>query len=239
VKLMERLKLAAFQALLCVGHNPRYEMRRAMLTAARDGNLARLARETGIRQETLEWQRDSGLDNPAYRFERDQGLLSYLVAHAGELKGCSWLDVGADTGAVSVYLSEIFQSTNFALCDVTVPARTNFPVREIDGTRLDYERDSFDLVFFSYVLHHASENTISLLRDAHRIARRHVIVAEDPKVTETDYRWAYQDDPRGTFRGLKEWRDLFALLGFALVHDEPLDCRGHSRHFFLLAPNKT
>ena len=93
-------------------------------------------------------------------------------------------------------------------------------------------------MFFSYVLHHAGENTISLLRDAHRIARRHVIVAEDPKVTETDYRWAHQDDRRGTFRGLKEWRDLFALLGFALVHDEPLDCRGHSRHFFILAPNK-
>jgi SAM-dependent methyltransferase len=238
MRITERLKLAVFQRLLFLDHNPRYEVRRAMLNAARNGDLARLARETGIRQETLEHQRESGLDNPAYRFERDRGLLSYLIAHAAELKGCSWLDVGANTGAVNVYLSEILQSTDFALCDVTVPPRTNFPVRKIDGTRLDYEPDSFDLVLFNYVLHHASDNAISLLRDAHRIARRYVIVTEDPKITEADHHWAYQDDRRGTYRGLKEWRELFAMLGFALVHDEPLDCRGHSRHFFLLAPSK-
>jgi len=49
------------------------------------------------------------------------------------------------------------------------------------------------------MLHHASEKAISLLRGAHRIAWRYVILAENPKVTEADQRWAYQDDRRSTF----------------------------------------
>ena len=207
------------------------------LNAKRHGDLARLANETGISLETLVHQLDIGLDNPAYRFKRDAALFAYFLAEANRLRGCSWLDVGADTGAVSLYLSEILRSTDFTLCDVHTPPRSNFPVRHIDGTRLDYPDRSFDLVLFSYVLHHAADNTIQLLRDARRIARRNVIVAEDPKETEADRRWAYQDDPGGIFRGLREWRALFTLLGFSIVHEAPLSHHAHSRHLFVLAPD--
>jgi SAM-dependent methyltransferase len=236
--LVERMKRAIFYCLLCFGRSPKYEIRLAELRLKHDSDLSEVAQATGIRLETLTQQRDAGLDNPAYRFHRDRALLSYIVSHVDELRGCSWLDVGAGTGAVSVYFSEILKSSAFELCDVNVATRTNFPVRQIDGMTLDYGRNSFDLVLFSYVLHHAGDNAIPLLRDAHRITRKLVIVAEDPKETLSDCVWAYQDDKRGTFRGRKEWLELFSMLGFSVAHEHPLDCQGHSRHLFVLAPHK-
>jgi SAM-dependent methyltransferase len=149
------------------------------------------------------------------------------------------LDVGADSGALSVYLSAMLDSENFELCDVELAPRSNFPVRKTAGTHLEYVDNSFDLVLFCYVLHHAGENTIQLLQDAHRIARKYVIVLEDPKETDNDCLWAYVHDRRGTFRGLKEWRDMFSAIGFSLIYEKELDGDPHTRHFFLLAPKKT
>ena len=139
---------------------------------------------------------------------------------------------------MSLYLSEILDSTNFELCDITVAASFKLPVKKIAGTPLDYESNSLISSFFSYILHHAADNTIQLLRDAHRIARKYVVVTEDPKETQDDYLWAYMHDRGGTFRGRKEWRELFSTLGFSVVYEKALDCQPHSRHFFLLAPNK-
>jgi ubiquinone/menaquinone biosynthesis C-methylase UbiE len=160
------------------------------------------------------------------------------VSNAERFKGFSWLDVGAGTGAMSLYLSEIFESTDCELCDVTIPPQSNAPVKHIEGTRLDYQSNSFDIVFFSYILHHAADNTISLLRDAHRIARRYVVVTEDLKDTAADCLWAYTHDERGAFRGRKEWKELFSLTGFSIVYETPLDGHVHSREFFLLTPIK-
>ena len=234
--LKERVKRIALWGLLCFDDSPKYQVRFAELRFKHDGDLSQVGRATGIKLETLQHQRDEDLDNPSYRFHRDSAFFSYLATRAEDLKGCSWLDVGADTGALSVYVSEILNSSDFALCDVHTPRKSNFPVRRIDGTRLDYADASFDLVFFSYVLHHAGDDAIPLLRDAHRIARRYVIVLEDPKETDADCRWAYQDDRRGTYRGRTEWLALFSAMGFSLILEEPLDCYGHSRHLFVLAP---
>ena len=136
------------------------------------------------------------------------------------------------------YLTESLGSSEFELCDRVPASRSNFPVKKVNGTSLDYPSKSFDLVFFSYVLHHAADDAIQLLRDAHRIARKFVIVTEDPKETHDDYLWAYVHDKRGTFRGTKEWIDLFSALGFSVVHQAKLDGVPHSRHFFLLAPHE-
>lgn len=203
-----------------------------------DRDLSSVADNMGVRVETLRRQYEQNLDNPSYRYDRDTALFSFLRGERVRLEGSSWLDVGADTGAMSVYLSEILKSNTFELCDVNAASRTNFPVRKIEGVALDYESNSFDLVLFIYVLHHAGNNAIQLLRDAHRIARKLVIVAEDPKDTDRDCRWAYQDDQRGTFRGQKEWKELFTLLGYYTVLEQPLDCHVHSRHLFVLAPNE-
>jgi Methyltransferase domain len=236
--LIELIKRVILDVALCFVRAPNLKVHSLYLKFKHAGDLSEISERYGIRLTTLQQQKDMGLDNPAYRFHRDESFFSYFASHAESLKGSSWLDVGADRGAVSLYLSEILDSTNFELCDVTLAPRCNFPVKQITGTQLDYECNSFDLVLFSYVLHHAADDTIQLLRDAQRIARKYVVVTEDPKETEADYFWAYAHDKRGTFRGRKEWRQLFSITGFSLVHEKALNCEVHSRHFFLLAPNK-
>ena len=178
--LIERILRSIFNLVLRFSRNPNIELASLNLKFKHEGDLSKISKQYRIRLETLQHQKDVGLDNPAYRFLRDVGFFSYFVAHADSLRGCSWLDVGAGTGVASLYLSEILGSTNFELCDVSVAVRSSFPVKQIDGTHLDHESNSFDLVFFSYVLHHAGDKTIQLLRDAHRIARRYVVVTEDP-----------------------------------------------------------
>lgn len=235
MSLTEHAKRAVLSALVQIRHNPRHAVLLEGLQWRHCGQLEPIAAHYGIALETLAHQRDQGLDNPAYRFARDAGLFDYLHAHREALHGASWLDVGAGTGALSVYLSEMLVSSAFTLCDVITPARANAPVRRIDGNGLDYADKSHDLVFFNYVLHHAADHTIALLNDARRIARRYVIITEDPKERVADCVWAYAHDRRATFRGLCEWRALFALMGFRLVYELPLQSRVHSRHLFVLA----
>jgi SAM-dependent methyltransferase len=238
IYLTDCLKKLAFRILLCFRRNPTYRLKLTILKFKHKGDLLPTSHKFGIPLNVLRQQRNMGLDNPAYRFHRDAAFFLHFISQAETLNGCSWLDVGAGTGAMSVYLSNILRSTNFELCDVHPPAHSNFPVKRIDGTHLDYGSNSFDLVFFNYVLHHAADNTISLLRDAHRIARRYVVITEDPKETVQDCLWAYKHDDRGTFRGLKEWKELFTLVGFSTVFETALDDHVHRRHFFLLVPNK-
>jgi hypothetical protein len=237
--LVERGKRLVFNSLLLFGQNPVYEAKSWILKLKHESDLQPFAKRFNIRLETLERQRESGLDNPAYRFTRDEGFFAYMAANADRFRGCSWLDVGADTGALSLYLSEMFQSTRFDLCDLNVPSKTNFPVKRFDGSHLDHTDNSYDLVLFSYVLHHAADDAIPLLRDAHRIARRYVVVMEDPKETVDDCLWAYAHDKKGTFRGKKEWRELFDVMGYTVAHEETLNPYVHNRHFYLLQPRKS
>ena len=116
----------------------------------------------------------------------------------------------------------MLDSKSFKLIDINIAPKTNFPVLKFDGKHLSYGTGSFDLVFFTYVLHHAADNAITLLEDAHRIARRHVIVLEDPKETEDDYRWAYKHDRSGTFAVALEWLKLFDLLKYDVIHEAAL-----------------
>ncbi len=208
---------------------------RARMLDHRDDDLAEYATRWGIRPPTLDRMLREGLDTPGYRFRRDAAFYDYFASRT-DLQGTSWLDVGAHSGCVDAYLSDMLNATALELCDVDVVPKTAYPVRQIDGTRLDYPDGSFDLVFFTYVLHHAADHTLPLLRDAHRIARRHVVVLEDPKETEQDYRWAYRHDKAATFRGLREWRELFDVLGFDVAYEAPLSDDIHSRHLYVLTP---
>jgi SAM-dependent methyltransferase len=210
---------------------------RALVAKHRHDDITSFVSAHGIKPETVERMSSEGLDNPGYRFHRDGPFYDYFFDRT-DLRGASWLDVGADTGCVDAYLADMLDSSDFELCDLNVATNTAFPVRRFDGTSLDYAEDSFDLVFFSYVLHHAADNTIGLLRDAHRIARKHVVVLEDPKETEDDYRWAYAHDRAATFRGSAEWQDLFGLLGFDVQHEASLGSDIHSRSLYVLTPRQ-
>jgi SAM-dependent methyltransferase len=238
--LVGRATRTAFDVAATVYPHPSLKWRAMDLKFRQEADLSEIARRYGVRTETLTKQLQSGCDNPGLRFHRDAGFFDFIRSQIEDLTGSSWLDVGADTGALTAYLSDMLGSNHFELIDVDHGDRSSkrwnadFSIRIFDGTHLKYADGSFDLVILSYVLHHAADSTIPLLQDAKRIARKYVFVLEDPKDTSDDYEWAYTHDKKGTFRGHREWLALFRTLNLEIVHDEPLSCEIHSRHFYAL-----
>ena len=113
-------------------------------------------------------------------------------------------------------------------------------MRTFDGRTLELEDGSYDVALLTYVLHHAAGDTISLLKEAKRVARKYVVVLEDVIDSEDDAKNAFAHDPRGTFRHRTEWDALFDLLGFDVVAHGPCNSNGlaafrHTMEFWVLA----
>ena len=86
---------------------------------------------------------------------------------------------------------------------------------------------SVHLVLFNWVLHHAADAAIPLLREARRVVRRggRIVVVEDlkgdKKASRSHQANAHPGCEAGcAFRGADEWRELFALLGLTIVSEQ-------------------
>jgi hypothetical protein len=94
------------------------------------------------------------------------------------------------------------------------------------GTPLPYRANRFDTVLLETVLHHAAEHTLQLLAEAARVARRHVIVAEDvlDRRASIDVVQSYRaHDPWAVYRSTKEWVALVEGHGLRLRRLVALD----------------
>ena len=88
------------------------------------------------------------------------------------------------------------------------------------GRALPYARAAFDLVVVETVLHHAAEDALRVFNESARVARRHVLVAEDvlDRRASLDVLETYRrHDPRALYRSSDEWVALGLLLGLRLV----------------------
>ena len=190
---------------------------------------------------------------------RDEFFLRELATRFGASR-LSLVDVGAGTGTLSAIVAAVLDSPELRLVDID-NTETNkglgsnaaalfsrsfdafsakHPVQTFDGRTLDFDDDQYDVALLTYVLHHAAGDTIQLLQEAKRVARRYVIVLEDVIDTEDDAKNAFAHDPRGTFRHRKEWDALFDLLGFDVVARGPCNGGGlaafrHTMEFWVLA----
>jgi SAM-dependent methyltransferase len=87
------------------------------------------------------------------------------------------LDVGSGDGLLAREIGVRLPGLVFTGVDI-VPRREAFiPVALFDGERLPFDDDSFDVVMFVDVLHHAT-NQRQLLVEAARVAREQVIVKD-------------------------------------------------------------
>jgi len=153
------------------------------------------------------------------------------------------LDVGGGHGVLGDHARNVTMNdgVDWECVDVTESARC----AAFDGQSLPHATSSKDMVIFNYVLHHAADDTIPLLVDAKRVANKYVVVVEDLKGEIVDHaNQNFEHEWHGTFRGPKEWRALFSLLGFRLVHEanpEPL-CSPYGFHvdraLYVLEPTK-
>lgn len=136
--------------------------------------------------------------------------------------GSSVLDVGAGTGEIGLYLQSKYELVCSGV-DVVKPEANKYamgrkgdrreflPIEIFDGASLPVPSGSKDVVLFNAVLHHAANNTLGLVKEAARVARRFIVVLEDlhvPGHHGIDRR-NFDHDPNGIFRTLWEWLRLF------------------------------
>lgn len=126
------------------------------------------------------------------------------------------LDVGGGNGQLHQNLRDEWPADSFTYDCIDVHASGR--CKQYNGQSLPYEDNSKDLVVFKYVLHHAADNTLGLLREASRVSNGLVVVCEDLKgETEAEAKRNEVHDWHGTFRGASEWEQLFGMLGFRIV----------------------
>lgn len=104
---------------------------------------------------------------------------SVLAGWFAELapRGALILDVGCGDGKLSAQLMALRPDLTIDGVDVLVREGTHIPVREFDGAVLPFDDLSYDAVLFSDVLHHTPDPMV-LQREAHRVARGHVLIKD-------------------------------------------------------------
>ena len=117
--------------------------------------------------------------------------------------GDSVIDIGAGDCRVDRLLQRRGQCVVTPV-DVEDFNRTELTLQIFDGKRLPFDDDTFDVGLFLFVLHHA-QDVASVLAEARRVCRRHVIVFEDIIVTWRD---------RKTFRWFHRWLTWSEKIGY-------------------------
>ena len=131
--------------------------------------------------------------------------------------------MGAGDGSAALLAAREYGLAPVRAYDVNPPTTQGpLPVRIFDGRRLDAEsNESWSIVMFGYVLHHAGADAPALLDEASRIARQWVLVLEDLDVPLWRKRnWRHDD--RGVFRTDGEWRALLMRAGLRVVASGPV-----------------
>jgi SAM-dependent methyltransferase len=135
------------------------------------------------------------------------------------------MDIGGGYGEKGDMIEKMHPHTfKYSCVDVTAQGRC----KEFDGAKMPHADNSFDIVTFVYSLHHAGDAVFSLLREAKRVAKRHVVVLDDLMGT-TDHTLDFQfghggcqnekDSPRVCmFRSDKEYREIFGLLDLKISY---------------------
>lgn len=166
----------------------------------------------------------------------------------------SLLDVGCGSGYVAWQLARRFAG-EIGTVDIGDFRRVPTPGFALfDGLKLPYEDKRFDVVFFSFVLHHVPDvQKPLLLAEARRVARRKLVVIEDTPRTPVDrffnwmhgvkFRRSIGSDERFGFLEDREWTRLFRQMDLHPSHVEPLSrwCRSRfqpfARSLFVLEVN--
>jgi ubiquinone/menaquinone biosynthesis C-methylase UbiE len=168
--------------------------------------------------------------------------LSLLEPHLAGAR--SLLDVGCGSGYVAWQLGQRLPGEVHAV-DVGDFRRVPLPnFAPFDGRRLPYPDGRFDLVLFSFVLHHVPDvSKPQLLAEARRVARRTLVVLEDTPRGPLDrlvswchgqrFRRRIGSKERFGFLTDAEWTRLFAELDMRPTHVQRLSrwCRSPLQPF--------
>jgi len=147
-------------------------------------------------------------------------VVNNLVSELKLKKGSKLLDFGGSGSGASERWSNDFDYTclNLRVCTGTT-CKADLPCDKYDGLNIPYSPNNFDVIIVESVLHHASANTIPLLKHLYNITKRNIIIGEDMSSLHASQEWQQQlfnHDPNGVFRSIQEWVELFVLVGFTV-----------------------
>lgn len=155
-------------------------------------------------------------------------FLPHKYDHLKQYYGRECLDIGAGTGKFSLHLKEAGHSVT--LIDIVDKSVDGIDIEQFDGKTIDKPDNSVCTSIFMFVLHHTNTQ-VELLKEASRVTRDHIIIAEDIVESTWDKMlgnihlntspWAKGND---SFRSKKGWLKLFKELNLEVVevHDIPV-----------------
>ncbi len=162
---------------------------------------------------------------------RSERIFNYVQPFIGN--GDSVLDLGCGDGKVGEHLS-IRNGNYVVLMDVVDYNKTNLPLIQYDGTKINFPDNSFDHVLLLTVLHH-SDGPIAVMEEALRVAEKSVIIIESVyfngmhKQVNKFFDWFYNrvlNNPKinvpFNFLTPTAWVALFEKLGGDVTHMEHL-----------------
>lgn len=139
-----------------------------------------------------------------------------------------------DVGCGDLRIGKAIQKASHAQVagiDIANHNQTDLPFTPFDGCCFPFENDSFDVVLFSFVLHH-SRHQEDLLREACRVGKQYIILLEDLYTSQFTLlmtkahdicvnKLIYPTMPCPlTFRTRDGWKAVFDSMGLRLTAEE-------------------
>lgn len=162
--------------------------------------------------------------NYVYR-RRVQVLADHLTALLPEK--ATLLDVGCGDGLLTQMIVNRRQDTDAQGIDVLLRQNAHIKIIQFNGEVIPHPPKSFDVVMFVDVLHH-TENPLTLLREAIRVARKRIFIKDHTLKGFFAYPILCFMDHIGNVRHRvhlpynywteSKWRDTFQNLGLKVVH---------------------
>jgi SAM-dependent methyltransferase len=140
------------------------------------------------------------------------------------LTGEKILDLGCGSGIFGKKIKEKFKKEIVGI-DIVDKRVYDIPFKIYDGKKIPFEKDYFDLVIISFVLHHA-QDPISLLKEAKRVGKRIIIFEDLPEgifgkiycfLHWITWNLFFGKSPKFNFHTTKEWEEIFRNLGLKLI----------------------
>ena len=148
--------------------------------------------------------------------------------------------VGAGDGSLASQIAGRLRLSRVHAVDASaMPEAPEALVQSFNGRELPMLNSSCDVTVFAYTLHRpaAAHLTSQLLREARRVTRGYLLLAEDRAgrtVDENERNAALE--PHGTFRSEREWREVLAAAGFEVHASGSMFAPSAPQIYFIARP---
>ena len=156
-------------------------------------------------------------------------------------KSSKILDLGCGSGIIGLAFQEFFQAEVIG-ADVRDNRISPLPFKLIDGKKLPFPENFFDVILINYVLHH-SENPTTLLNEAKRVSKKIIIYEDLPegflsklicKIHGASFAKFFRNLNSASFKSEKEWEKFFRELGLNIILKKKINNFPVKKELFVL-----